>query len=92
MVQAKLAEMYVRLNASRSYLYNVARALDNGHLVSKVGLMMVEMVVVMRMKRRRRTMVTVTKLIETVAFALSTNCFKYITAVLITTIITDINN
>lgn len=35
MVQAKLAEMYVRLNASRSYLYNVARALDDGHLVSK---------------------------------------------------------
>ena len=37
MIQAKMADMYVRLNTSRSYLYNVARALDNGHFASKVG-------------------------------------------------------
>ncbi|XP_059168700.1 isovaleryl-CoA dehydrogenase, mitochondrial-like [Physella acuta] len=30
MIQAKMADMYTILNASRSYLYNVARALDRG--------------------------------------------------------------
>ncbi|XP_033735706.1 isovaleryl-CoA dehydrogenase, mitochondrial-like isoform X1 [Pecten maximus] len=30
MIQAKLADMYTTLNASRSYTYNVARALDRG--------------------------------------------------------------
>jgi len=35
MLQAKMADMYTRLNASRSYLYNVARAMDNGHHAAK---------------------------------------------------------
>lgn len=35
MVQAKLAEMYVRMNTSRAYLYCIASALDRGHLASK---------------------------------------------------------
>ncbi|XP_064597829.1 isovaleryl-CoA dehydrogenase, mitochondrial-like [Liolophura sinensis] len=30
MIQAKMADMYTILNVSRSYVYNVARALDNG--------------------------------------------------------------
>ena len=30
-----LAEMYVRLNASRNYVYNVARACDNGNFNRK---------------------------------------------------------
>lgn len=30
MIQAKMADMYTTLNASRSYVYNVARALDRG--------------------------------------------------------------
>ncbi|CAL1534199.1 unnamed protein product [Lymnaea stagnalis] len=30
MIQAKMADMYTVLNASRSYVYNVARALDRG--------------------------------------------------------------
>lgn len=30
MIQAKLADMYTTLNVSRSFVYNVARALDNG--------------------------------------------------------------
>ncbi|KAL5018663.1 hypothetical protein ScPMuIL_004385 [Solemya velum] len=30
MIQAKMADMYTALNASRSYVYNVARSLDNG--------------------------------------------------------------
>lgn len=30
MIQAKLADMYTTLNVSRSYTYNVARALDRG--------------------------------------------------------------
>ncbi|XP_052815375.1 isovaleryl-CoA dehydrogenase, mitochondrial-like isoform X1 [Mya arenaria] len=32
MIQAKLANMYVTLNANRSYVYNVARALDRGNI------------------------------------------------------------
>lgn len=32
-----MADMYVRLNTSRSYLYSIARALDRGHFASKVG-------------------------------------------------------
>jgi len=35
MIQAKMADMYTRLNASRSYLYNVARAMDRGHHAAK---------------------------------------------------------
>lgn len=35
MLQAKMADMYTRLNVSRSYLYNVARAMDNGHHAAK---------------------------------------------------------
>ena len=30
MIQAKMADMYTTLNASRSYVYNVARALGRG--------------------------------------------------------------
>jgi len=30
MIQSKMADMYVKLNATRSYVYNVARALDRG--------------------------------------------------------------
>ena len=37
MIQAKLANMYVTLNASRSYVYNVARALDHGHISPNVS-------------------------------------------------------
>ncbi|XP_060561676.1 isovaleryl-CoA dehydrogenase, mitochondrial-like isoform X2 [Ruditapes philippinarum] len=32
MIQAKLADMYTTLSASRSYVYNVARSLDKGHI------------------------------------------------------------
>jgi len=32
LIQGKLADMYTRLSACRSYLYNVARACDNGHI------------------------------------------------------------
>jgi isovaleryl-CoA dehydrogenase len=35
MLQAKMADMYVKLNTSRCYLYNIARAMDNGHFASK---------------------------------------------------------
>ncbi|KAK7603186.1 hypothetical protein V9T40_003185 [Parthenolecanium corni] len=35
MMQAKIADMYVSLNASRSYLYNVAKAFDKGNRSSK---------------------------------------------------------
>lgn len=35
LMQGKMADMYTHLNCSRSYLYNVARALDQGHIVSK---------------------------------------------------------
>ena len=37
LIQGKMAEMYTTLNCSRSYLYNVARALDDGQIVAKVG-------------------------------------------------------
>ncbi|KAK7501257.1 hypothetical protein BaRGS_00007382 [Batillaria attramentaria] len=33
MIQAKMADMYTMLNVSRSYTYNVARALDNGQIL-----------------------------------------------------------
>lgn len=33
--QAKIADMYTTLNACRSYLYNVARACDGGHVNRK---------------------------------------------------------
>lgn len=32
MIQAKLADMYTTLSSSRSYVYNVARSLDAGHI------------------------------------------------------------
>ncbi|KAJ3041752.1 hypothetical protein HK097_002195, partial [Rhizophlyctis rosea] len=35
LVQAKLADMYTKLNASRSYVYAVARACDAGHISNK---------------------------------------------------------
>lgn len=34
-LQAKLADMYVAVNASRCYLYNVAKAFDEGSISSK---------------------------------------------------------
>jgi isovaleryl-CoA dehydrogenase len=34
-MQGKLADMYTALSACRSYVYNVARACDNGHITSK---------------------------------------------------------
>lgn len=35
MIQAKMADMYTTTNACRSYVYSMARAVDQGHLVSK---------------------------------------------------------
>jgi isovaleryl-CoA dehydrogenase len=35
MLQAKMADVYVKLNTSRAYLYNIARAMDKGHFASK---------------------------------------------------------
>jgi len=35
MIQAKMADMYTRLNVSRCYLYDVARAVDKGHVSPK---------------------------------------------------------
>ena len=35
-MQGKMADMYTKLNTSRSYVYNVARSLDEGLIVSKV--------------------------------------------------------
>jgi len=35
MIQAKLADMYTTTNACRSYLYATARAVDQGHVLSK---------------------------------------------------------
>ncbi|CAH1793946.1 unnamed protein product [Owenia fusiformis] len=35
LMQGKIADMYTKLNATRSYVYNVARALDNGNRVPK---------------------------------------------------------
>lgn len=35
MVQAKMADMYTTTNACRSYLYSTARAVDQGHVLSK---------------------------------------------------------
>ncbi|EDV23554.1 uncharacterized protein TRIADDRAFT_27663 [Trichoplax adhaerens] len=35
LIQAKMADMYVKLNSCRSYLYNVARACDAGRIVSR---------------------------------------------------------
>jgi len=34
-MQGKLADMYCQLSASRSFLYNVARAVDSGHASRK---------------------------------------------------------
>ena len=36
LMQAKMADMYTRLMACRSYLYTVARACDKGHFNNKV--------------------------------------------------------
>jgi len=38
MLQAKMADMYVKLNTARSYMYNVARAMDSGHFASMVSM------------------------------------------------------
>ncbi|CAG8729573.1 37406_t:CDS:10 [Gigaspora margarita] len=35
LIQAKLADIYTKLNASRSYVYSVARACDRGHVSNK---------------------------------------------------------
>ncbi|XP_057309354.1 isovaleryl-CoA dehydrogenase, mitochondrial-like [Hydractinia symbiolongicarpus] len=35
LMQGKIADMYVDLSASRSYVYTVAKAVDNGHFSSK---------------------------------------------------------
>ncbi|CAH3185934.1 unnamed protein product [Porites lobata] len=35
LIQAKMADMYTRLNACRSYVYSVARACDAGHVNTK---------------------------------------------------------
>ncbi|KAJ3091724.1 hypothetical protein HK102_013668, partial [Quaeritorhiza haematococci] len=35
LVQAKIADMYTKLNASRSYVHSVARACDAGHISNK---------------------------------------------------------
>ncbi|XP_065051340.1 isovaleryl-CoA dehydrogenase, mitochondrial-like [Rhopilema esculentum] len=35
LMQGKMADMYVKLNATRSYAYTVARACDKGHIESK---------------------------------------------------------
>ena len=35
LMQAKLADMYVALSASRAYVYSVAKSIDNGHFNSK---------------------------------------------------------
>lgn len=35
LVQGKLADMYVRLNSSRAWLYQVAKACDSGHVTRK---------------------------------------------------------
>jgi isovaleryl-CoA dehydrogenase len=37
MIQAKMADMYTILNASRSYTYNVARCLERGQIMPNVS-------------------------------------------------------
>lgn len=34
-MQGMMADMYVRLNSCRSYVYNIARAVDKGHVSNK---------------------------------------------------------
>lgn len=36
LMQGKMADMYTRLMASRQYVYNVAKACDEGHIIAKV--------------------------------------------------------
>ena len=36
LMQAKIADMYTKINASRSYVYAVARACDKGHISRRV--------------------------------------------------------
>ena len=36
LVQGKMADMYTRLSACRSYVYSMARACDAGHVNTKV--------------------------------------------------------
>ena len=43
LVQAKMADMYTRLSACRSYVYSVARACDAGHVNTKVCSREIEM-------------------------------------------------
>lgn len=37
LMQGKMADMYTRLMACRQYVYNVAKACDEGHCTAKVG-------------------------------------------------------
>lgn len=37
-MQGKMADMYTRLMACRQYVYNVAKACDQGHINAKVSL------------------------------------------------------
>lgn len=37
LMQGKMADMYTRLMACRQYVYNVAKACDEGHIVAKVS-------------------------------------------------------
>lgn len=36
LMQGKMADMYTRLMACRQYVYNVAKACDEGHITAKV--------------------------------------------------------
>lgn len=36
LMQGKMADMYTRLMACRQYVYNVAKACDEGHIIGKV--------------------------------------------------------
>ena len=38
LIQGKLADMYTKLNASRTYVYSVARACDAGHISNRVSI------------------------------------------------------
>lgn len=48
LMQGKMADMYTTLNASRAYLYSVAKAADKGHVSNKVGCSFLE-----RLQRNR---------------------------------------
>lgn len=40
LMQGKMADMYTRLMACRQYVYNVAKACDQGHFNAKVSLLL----------------------------------------------------